>query len=220
MSTVLLMEEAHSFIARSRGRADEDSPATSVDLCREAFERIAREGRKFGLSLVLSSQRPAELSETVLSQCNTFLMHRVVNHVDQALLRRLVPDALGELLSELPSLPARVAVLLGWASQIPTLVTIDELGPSHRPQSEDPRLLGVWRSADSGPGWAAVVDQWTRDTAEGDDAVIQQVEDEDAGNPDAEEPFWREFGRRLARAPTIAESDHYTVLAQGPHGPV
>lgn len=188
LSTVLLMEEAHSFIARSRGRSDEDSPATSVDLCREAFERIAREGRKFGLSLVLTSQRPAELSETVLSQCNTFLVHRVVNDVDQALLRRLVPDALGELLNELPSLPARVAVLLGWASQIPTLVTIDELGAAHRPQSEDPRFLGVWRSADSGPGWATVVEQWTRDAIEGDEAVFQEADKGPIARDD-QEPF-------------------------------
>lgn len=163
LSTVLLMEEAHSFISRSRGHADEDGPASPTDLCREAFERIAREGRKFGLSLVLTSQRPAELSETVLSQCNTFLIHRVVNDVDQALLRRLVPDALGELLNELPSLPARSAVLLGWASHIPTLVTIDELTQTYRPRSEDPRFLSVWRSQDLGPGWASVVDQWRRD---------------------------------------------------------
>jgi DNA helicase HerA-like ATPase len=189
LSTVLVMEEAHSFIARSRSRADDDGPASATELCRETFERIAREGRKFGLSLVITSQRPAELSETVLSQCNTFLVHRVVNDVDQALLRRLVPDALGELLNELPSLPARVAVLLGWASQIPTLVTIDELSPAHRPQSEDPRFLGVWRSANSGPGWADVADQWTRDATQEGEASVHQKADEGAVDSDDEDPF-------------------------------
>jgi DNA helicase HerA-like ATPase len=189
LSTVLLMEEAHSFIARSRARVDEDGPATAAELCRESFERIAREGRKFGLSLVLTSQRPAELSETVLSQCNTFLIHRVVNDVDQALLRRLVPDALGELLNELPSLPSRVAVLLGWASQIPTLVTIDELGQAHRPRSEDPRFLSVWRSADSGSGWTSVVEQWRRDSDDvGEHSLADEVE-ADEFVADEEPPF-------------------------------
>lgn len=164
-STVLLMEEAHTFITKQRGFSEDDAPTSAVELCREAFERIAREGRKFGLSLMLTSQRPAELSETVLSQCNTFLVHRVVNDVDQNLLRRLVPDALGELLAELPSLPARTAILLGWASEIPTLVSIDELDERFRPNSRDPRFLSVWRSAATTPGWAEVVDHWQGDSS-------------------------------------------------------
>lgn len=102
---MLVLEEAHTFVRRS---TDVDGPAdTPTQLCREAFERIAREGRKFGLGLVLSSQRPSELSPTVLAQCNTFLLHRIVNDADQNLLDRLVPDNVGGLLRELPSLPSR-----------------------------------------------------------------------------------------------------------------
>jgi hypothetical protein len=80
-----------------RGRdADADTP-TAAEMCRQTFERIAREGRKFGLGLVLSSQRPSELSPTVLAQCNTFLLHRIVNDRDQELVGKLVPDNLGGL---------------------------------------------------------------------------------------------------------------------------
>jgi uncharacterized protein len=114
---VPVLEEAHSFVRRGR---DEEGTATSASqLCGEAFERIAREGRKFGPGLVLSSQRPSELSPTVLAQCNTFLLHRLVNDADQTLVSRLVPDNVAGLVRDLPSLPSRQAGLLGWATPIP-----------------------------------------------------------------------------------------------------
>jgi hypothetical protein len=101
LPTVLVLEEAHTFVRRGK---DDDGPASSpTQLCREVFERIAREGRKFGLGLVLSSQRPSELSPTVLAQCNTFLLHRIVNDADQNLVARLVPDNVGGLLRESPA---------------------------------------------------------------------------------------------------------------------
>ena len=74
------------------------------------FEKIAREGRKFGLGLVVLSQRPSELSPTVLSQCNTFLLHRISNDKDQEQVLRLVPDSMRGLLRELPSLPSIYAI--------------------------------------------------------------------------------------------------------------
>jgi hypothetical protein len=158
LPTVLVLEEAHTFI--SGHSLDLDSP-TSRYMCRTVFERIAREGRKFGLSLVLSSQRPSELSPTVLAQCNSFLLHRLVNDTDQALVKRLVPDALGELLGELPSLPSRQAILLGWASLLPILVQIGEVASEHRPQSNDPQFWDVWRGADTRPDdWTEVLDDW------------------------------------------------------------
>ena len=142
LPTVLVLEEAHTFVRRGRGEEqDAFSPAT---LCREAFERIAREGRKFGLGLVLSSQRPSELSQTILAQCNTFMLHRIVNDSDQDLVRRLIPDNVGGLLRELPSLPSRQAILLGWATPIPALVEVAELPLSQRPLSDDPDFWNVW----------------------------------------------------------------------------
>src|SRR3989339_1647976 len=113
-------------------------------MCCQVFERIAREGRKFGLGLVLSPQRPSELSPTVLSQCNTFLLHRISNDSDQELVKRLVPDNLRGLLSDLPSLPSQNAILLGWASELPVLVKMDDLPKDQQPQSDDPDFWGVW----------------------------------------------------------------------------
>jgi hypothetical protein len=161
LPTVLVLEEAHTFIRR--GGADDGQAISADRLCRESFERIAREGRKFGLGLVLSSQRPSELSPTVLAQCNTFLLHRIVNDSDQSLVSRLVPDNVGGLLRELPSLPSRQAILLGWATPIPVLVEIDELPEHQRPHSADPDFWNVWtlakpRSVD----WSAIARDWSR----------------------------------------------------------
>lgn len=160
LPTVLVLEEAHTFVRRGK---DDDDPASSpTQLCREVFERIAREGRKFGLGLVLSSQRPSELSPTVLAQCNTFLLHRIVNDADQNLVARLVPDNVGGLLRELPSLPSRQAVLLGWAAPIPVLVEVDELPDAQRPQSADPDFWNVWTLADDrSVDWDAISKAWS-----------------------------------------------------------
>jgi DNA helicase HerA-like ATPase len=158
LPTVLVLEEAHSFIQR-RDTPEGGTPGTNM--CRETFERIAREGRKFGLGLVLSSQRPSELSPTALAQCNTFLLHRIVNDRDQQLVARLVPDNLGELLRDLPNLPSRQAILLGWATPVPVLVEINELPLEHRPRSSDPRFWAVWTGADRPIDWRAIAADWS-----------------------------------------------------------
>jgi hypothetical protein len=160
LPTVIVLEEAHTFIQRYLG--DEPGYATPARMCRETFERIAREGRKFGLGLVLSSQRPSELSPTVLAQCNTFLLHRLVNDRDQDLVARLVPDNLGGLLRELPSLPSQQAILLGWAAQVPILVQMRFLPIEHRPQSADPAFWDVWvGEKERALDWKRIVDDWT-----------------------------------------------------------
>jgi hypothetical protein len=162
LPTVVVAEEAHLFLTRHAPRHAEDAAESTAALCCDAFERIAREGRKFGLSLVVASQRPSELSETILSQCSNFLVHRIVNDADQRLVRRLVPDSLGDLLRELPSLPLRAAILMGTAANIPTLIELHELGLDYRPNSADPRLFEAWIGELPGnPGWATVTGSWT-----------------------------------------------------------
>lgn len=165
LPTVLVMEEAHTFIRRYR----EDSESLVEAVCCQVFERIAREGRKFGLGLVLSSQRPSELSPTVLSQCNSFMLHRISNDRDQELVQRLVPDNLRGLLRELPSLPSQTAILLGWASELPVLVRVSDLPKANQPRSDDPDFWGVWtgRGDDGAPvtrsaDWKAVVMDWQK----------------------------------------------------------
>ncbi|MEX0772292.1 MAG: ATP-binding protein [Balneolales bacterium] len=140
LPTVLVMEEAHSFITRYNNDTEEKASA----ICTKAFEKIAREGRKFGLGLVLSSQRPSELSPTVLSQCNSFILHRISNDRDQELVGRLLPDNFRGLLRELPSLPSQKAVLLGWASELPILMKVRDIPFENRPQSDDPDFWDVW----------------------------------------------------------------------------
>lgn len=160
LPTALILEEAHTFV-RYPAR-DEPAYATPSRMCRETFERIAREGRKFGLGLVLSSQRPSELSATALAQCNTFLLHRIVNDRDQDLVGHLVPDNLAGLLRELPSLPSQQAILLGWAAQLPLLVRIRTLPEDQRPKSADPDFWKVWTGEESRPlDWAAIAKSWT-----------------------------------------------------------
>jgi DNA helicase HerA-like ATPase len=164
LPTVLVMEEAHTFVRRYK---DDVESGDVAPVCCQVFERIAREGRKFGLGLVLSSQRPSEISPTILSQCNTFLLHRITNDRDQELVHRLLPDSLHGLLRELPSLPAQHAILLGWASELPVLVKIDDLPKDQRPQSDDPDFWSVWTRSDDDGGivertvdWKAIAYEW------------------------------------------------------------
>ncbi len=164
LPTVMVMEEAHIFVKRYNDDLDNQNAAS---ICCQVFERIAREGRKFGLGLVLSSQRPSELSPTVLSQCNTFLLHRISNDRDQELVRRLVPDNLRGLLRELPSLPSQHAILLGWASELPILVKINDLPKTQQPHSDDPDFWDVWVGSDPNGNevkretdWKVIADEW------------------------------------------------------------
>ena len=155
----MVLEEAHNFIRKSS--PDETGGSSASALCRETFEKIAREGRKFGLGLVVSSQRPSELSTTVLAQCNTFLLHRLVNDRDQDLVQRMVPDSLGGVFQELPSLPSRQAILLGWATELPVLVEMRELAENHRPRSSDPEFWDSWtRQSVPTSTWQQVAADW------------------------------------------------------------
>ena len=163
LPSVLVMEEAHSFITRY----NDDTEGRTSAICTKAFEKIAREGRKFGLGLVLSSQRPSELSPTVLSQCNSFILHRISNDRDQQLVGKLLPDNFRGLLRELPSLPSQKAVLLGWASELPILMKVRDIPFEKRPHSDDPDFWDVWTRKNSdddevkrGVDWKKISDDW------------------------------------------------------------
>lgn len=158
LPTVLVMEEAHYFVKRYNDDAENTGPTTQ---CCKVFEKIAREGRKFGLGLVLSSQRPSELSSTVLSQCNSFLLHRISNDRDQELVHRLLPDNMRGILREMPSLPSQYAVLLGWASELPIMVKMRTLPKNQCPQSDDPDYWDVWTGLkECKIDWGMIADDW------------------------------------------------------------
>ncbi|WP_195377186.1 ATP-binding protein [Anaerotruncus rubiinfantis] len=175
--TTLVMEEAHTFIKRYNTDSENGNAS---EMCSKVFEKIAREGRKFGLGLVLSSQRPSELSPTVLSQCNSFLLHRISNDRDQELVGKLVPDTLRGLLRELPSLPSRNAILLGWASELPVMVKMNFLKEQFRPQSNDPEYWNVWTEGKRTVQWKQVTDNWQEP---------EEMPQAEADNADNELPF-------------------------------
>lgn len=163
LPSVIVMEEAHSYIKKY----SEGNEYNANAICTKVFEKISREGRKFGLSLVLSSQRPSELSQTVLSQCNSFILHRINNDKDQELVSKLLPDSFRGLLKELPTLPTQQAILLGWASELPILVKIRDLEENFRPKSDDPDFWNVWirknvknKKVERKIDWKKIADDW------------------------------------------------------------
>lgn len=97
------------------------------------FERIAKEGRKYGVSIVVVSQRPSDVSRTILSQCNNFMVLRLTNDTDQAVVKRLMPDSMVGLVEMLPLLDTGEALLLGDAVLLPTRIKLDK--PSVQPAS-------------------------------------------------------------------------------------
>jgi energy-coupling factor transporter ATP-binding protein EcfA2 len=131
---LLVLEEAHNYVP-----IHEVGRYTSA---RIAVERVLKEGRKYGTGTIIVSQRPKELSETVLSQCNTFVAMRLTNPDDQAYIRKLVPDSLSGLMAMLPALRTGEALILGDAVAMPTRVLIDM--PNPRPMSSDVEYARWW----------------------------------------------------------------------------
>ena len=135
MPIVIVLEEAQNYIPE-KNQKDRDS------ISRKVFERIAREGRKYGLSLLVSSQRPSELSKTVLSQCNSFIVHRIQNPDDQTYIRKLVSAANSEILSQLPTLPQQHVIIMGDCVRTPVVARMNTAKP--RPNSNDPEFVNNW----------------------------------------------------------------------------
>ncbi len=115
----LLCDEAHLYLP-----VRDDADAVQKQAL-GSFERIAKEGRKYGFSLLVVSQRPSDVSRTILSQCNNFLALRLTNETDQGVIRRLMPDSLAGLTSTLPLLDTGEALLLGDAVLLPTRIKLD-----------------------------------------------------------------------------------------------
>jgi DNA helicase HerA-like ATPase len=130
----LVLEEAHDYLPRSNEASDR--------VCLDRIERIAKEGRKYGINLLVVSQRPSEVSETVLSQCGNFIVLRLTNPADQAYVRRLLPDFLAVAVDMLPYLRTGEAVLSGEAVEVPTRVKMTTPDPA--PRSNDVRYREGW----------------------------------------------------------------------------
>ena len=150
----LICEEAHAYIPREKGGQFEGT--------KKMMERIAKEGRKYGVSIGVVSQRPTELSETMLSQCSSFICLRTTNPDDQAYIKGLVPEAEGDLTDILTSLGRGEALVLGEAAPLPTRVQIYR--PDPEPKSNDVDYYASWRIAPDDLNVEEIVNLWRTQT--------------------------------------------------------
>jgi DNA helicase HerA-like ATPase len=132
---LLAYEEAHSYLPRTENKE-------IYGYARKAVERIFKEGRKFGVGAMVITQRPSEISETVLSQVGTFIALRLTNSSDQGTVKSSAPNNLNSLMDLLSSLRIGEAIVVGEAMQIPSRVRVELMEP--RPSSNDPDLVNAW----------------------------------------------------------------------------
>ncbi len=135
---LLVCEEAHRYVPR-----DENLGFAPT---RRSISRIAKEGRKYGVSLCLVTQRPSELSATILSQCNTLFALRMSNENDQEFVRTTLPDGADGLLAALPALHAQEAIAVGEGVTVPMRLCFDTLEESCRPKSGTASFSEAWRT--------------------------------------------------------------------------
>ena len=136
---LLVCEEAHRYVP-NRGEAQ-------YEAAQEAIRRIAKEGRKYGVGLLLVSQRPSEVEATVLSQCNSWIVLRVTNDSDREHVKAILPDSMAGLIKMLSGLRRREAVFVGQAAMLPSRILITELSHEERPKSNDIDFDKGWQSA-------------------------------------------------------------------------
>ncbi len=132
---LLVYEEAHKYVPKTQTSKYQSS--------RTSIERVAKEGRKYGVTLIILSQRPSEISETIFSQCNNFIAMRLTNPEDQNYVKRLLPDSLGAVTDSLPILQSGEALLIGDAVVMPSLVKIKPCNP--QPASNDINFIQEWK---------------------------------------------------------------------------
>jgi DNA helicase HerA-like ATPase len=146
---LVVYEEAHNYIPRNNN--------TSAKI---SVERIAKEGRKYGVSLMVVSQRPSELSETVLSQCNSYINLRITNPDDQNYIKSLVSDQNAELMDMLPDLRRGEALVIGEGIVMPMRVIITL--PNDTPRSADVQFYKHWNDGIEDLDVKNVIDTWWR----------------------------------------------------------
>jgi uncharacterized protein len=149
---LLVYEEAHKYVP-------------NIDLSKyrsskKSIERIAKEGRKYGVTLLLASQRPSEISETIFSQCNNFISMRLTNPVDQNYVKKLLPDTLGSLIDKMTSFKQGEALIVGESIVLPSIVQIDRCSPE--PSSNDIPYWILWKDEWKDLDIKALKDEWNK----------------------------------------------------------
>lgn len=132
---LLVYEEAHKYVPTSE--------MAKYRAAKNSIEKIAKEGRKYGVTLLLASQRPSEISETIFSQCNNFIAMRLTNPNDQNYVKKLLPDTFGNLIDSMPSFKAGEGLLIGDSTVLPSVIQIDPcINP---PSSNDIPYWELWK---------------------------------------------------------------------------
>jgi DNA helicase HerA-like ATPase len=148
---LLAFEEAHNYIPRVEAR---------TSFAKIAVERVAKEGRKYGVAALVISQRPAELSETVLAQCNSLIAMRLSNPEDQQYIAKVVSDQFASLIEMLPILRPGEAFIIGDSVLMPMRTLIDL--PDRLPDSGDVDFFGHWSAFEPVSDTDEIIDHWRR----------------------------------------------------------
>jgi DNA helicase HerA-like ATPase len=152
---LLVCEEAHRYAPQDNDLGFEPT--------KRAISRIAKEGRKYGVSLCLVSQRPSELSTSILSQCNTLFALRMSNERDHEYVRNALPDSAHGLLAALPSLRTQEAIAVGEGVTVPMRLRFDDLAEQFRPMSGTANFSTAWQNDTQDEAFIeAVIDRWRR----------------------------------------------------------
>jgi DNA helicase HerA-like ATPase len=147
---LVVMEEAHRYLSGAK----EDASASEI------VKRIAKEGRKYGIGAMVVSQRPAEVDETILSQCGTIMALRLSNPEDRTRVKGALPDNLGGLVDLLPVLRTGEAIVAGEAARLPVRCRVTLPAPEHRPKSSDPQVSEAWATKRIAEGYDRVLASW------------------------------------------------------------
>lgn len=147
---LLVYEEAHKYVP--------NSDLSKYRSSKVSIERIAKEGRKYGVTLLLASQRPSEISETIFSQCSNFIAMRLTNPADQGYVKKLLPDSLGSLIDKMTSFKQGEALLVGESIILPSIVQIDPCADA--PSSDDIPYWQLWKQEWKDMDFAAIKAEW------------------------------------------------------------
>jgi len=159
---LIVMEEAHRYVSPESGNVAAD-----------VVKRIVKEGRKYGVGAMLVSQRPAEIDETILSQCGTLVALRLANPTDRSRVKGALPDNLSGLMDLLPVLRTGEAIIAGEAARLPVRCRISLPPQQYLPQSSDPEVSRSWRVKRVAEGYDRVMVSWR---AQRTTAVVQQLD--------------------------------------------
>ncbi|ADC50041.1 hypothetical protein BpOF4_09930 [Alkalihalophilus pseudofirmus OF4] len=147
---LLVYEEAHKYVPKIK--------SAKYNASRTSIERIAKEGRKYGVTAMIVSQRPSEISETIFSQCSNFISMRLTNPEDQNYVKRLLPDVVGPITDSLSTLKEGEAILIGDSIIMPSLVKIDRCHP--QPSSNDIPYLKEWKKEWVNTNFEEIINKW------------------------------------------------------------